>query len=170
IRNISEFERDFPGAKVVLLEQNYRSSQNILTAANAVISNNFDRKEKKLWSDRGDGDKIIGFTGYSQHDEAQFVADEIEAIHRAGTPYSEMAVFYRTNSQSRALEEIFIRSAVPYKIMGGTKFYERAEIKDALAYLIAVANPADEMSVRRSLNKPRRGIGDVTETPNARLA
>lgn len=143
IRNISEFERDFPGAKVVLLEQNYRSTQNILSAANAVISNNFDRKEKKLWSDKGSGDAIVGFTGYSQHDEAQFVADEIEALRRAGMPYGEMAVFYRTNSQSRALEEIFIRSAVPYKIMGGTKFYERAEIKDALAYLVAVANPAE---------------------------
>jgi len=170
IRNISEFERDFPGAKVVLLEQNYRSTQNILSAANAVIGHNFDRKDKKLWSDRGDGDMIIGFTGYSQHDEAQFVADEVETLRRAGMPYSEMAVFYRTNSQSRALEEIFIRSAVPYKIMGGTKFYERAEIKDALAYLISVANPADEMSVRRILNKPRRGIGDVTETAIARFA
>ncbi|HWV48422.1 MAG TPA: UvrD-helicase domain-containing protein [Microbacterium sp.] len=170
IRNISEFERDFPGAKVVLLEQNYRSTQNILSAANAVIGNNFDRKDKKLWTDRGDGDQIIGFTGYSQHDEAQFVADEVEALHRKGFPYSEMAVFYRTNSQSRALEEIFIRSAVPYKIMGGTKFYERAEIKDALAYLVSVANPADEMSLRRILNKPRRGIGDVTETAIARFA
>ncbi|MBW8761718.1 MAG: UvrD-helicase domain-containing protein [Microbacterium sp.] len=170
IRNISEFERDFPGARVVLLEQNYRSTQNILSAANAVIGNNFDRKDKKLWSDKGDGDKIIGFTGYSQHDEAQFVADEIESLRRAGYPYSEMAVFYRTNSQSRALEEIFIRSAVPYKIMGGTKFYERAEIKDALAYLVAVANPADEMAVRRILNKPRRGIGDVTATAIARFA
>lgn len=170
IRNISEFERDFPGAKVVLLEQNYRSTQNILTAANAVISNNFDRQEKKLWSDKGAGNKIIGFTGYSQHDEAQFVADEIEAIRRSGMPYSEMAVFYRTNSQSRALEEIFIRAAVPYKIMGGTKFYERAEIKDALAYLVSVANPADEMALRRILNKPRRGIGDVTETSIARFA
>ncbi|WP_448719914.1 ATP-dependent helicase [Microbacterium natoriense] len=170
IRNISEFERDFPGARVVLLEQNYRSTQNILSAANAVIGNNFDRKDKKLWSDKGDGDKIIGFTGYSQHDEAQFVADEIESLRRAGYPYSEMAVFYRTNSQSRALEEIFIRSAVPYKIMGGTKFYERAEIKDALAYLVAVANPADEMAVRRILNKPRRGIGDVSETAIARFA
>ncbi|MFA4897275.1 MULTISPECIES: ATP-dependent helicase [Microbacterium] len=170
IRNISEFERDFPGARVVLLEQNYRSTQNILSAANAVIGNNFDRKDKKLWSDRGAGDKIVGFTGYSQHDEAQFVADEVEALRRSGMPYSEMAVFYRTNSQSRALEEIFIRSAVPYKIMGGTKFYERAEIKDAMAYLIAVANPADEMSVRRILNKPRRGIGDVTETAIARFA
>ncbi|MDR6867304.1 DNA helicase-2/ATP-dependent DNA helicase PcrA [Microbacterium resistens] len=170
IRNISEFERDFPGAKVVLLEQNYRSTQNILSAANAVIGNNFDRKDKKLWSDRGAGDLITGFTGYSQHDEAQFVADEIDALHRAGMPYSEMAVFYRTNSQSRALEEIFIRSALPYKIMGGTKFYERAEIKDALAYLVSVANPADDMSVRRILNKPRRGIGDVTETTIARFA
>ena len=170
IRNISEFERDFPGAKVVLLEQNYRSTQNILSAANAVISHNFDRKDKKLWTDVGDGEPIIGFTGYSQHDEAQFVADEVNALRRAGVDYSEMAVFYRTNSQSRALEEIFIRSAVPYKIMGGTKFYERAEIKDALAYLVAVANPADEMAVRRILNKPRRGIGDVTETAIARYA
>ncbi|BDZ39113.1 ATP-dependent helicase [Microbacterium suwonense] len=164
IRNITEFERDFPGAKVVLLEQNYRSTQNILSAANSVIGNNFDRKAKNLWSDKGPGEKIVGFTGYSQHDEAQFVADEVEQLRRAGVAYSEMAVFYRTNSQSRALEEIFIRSAVPYKIMGGTKFYERAEIKDALAYLVAVANPADDMAVRRILNKPRRGIGAVTET------
>ena len=162
IRNISEFERDFPGARVVLLEQNYRSTQNILSAANSVIGNNFDRKDKKLWSDKGDGDMIVGFTGYSQHDEAQFVADEIESLRRKGTHYGDMAVFYRTNSQSRALEEIFIRSAVPYKIMGGTKFYERQEIKDALAYLVSVANPADEMALRRIINKPRRGIGDVT--------
>ena len=170
IRNISEFERDFPGARVILLEQNYRSTQTILDAANAVISHNFDRKDKKLWTDVGTGELIVGFTGYSQHDEAQFVADEIETLHRAGVPYSEIAVFYRTNSQSRALEEIFIRSALPYKIMGGTRFYERAEIKDALAYLIAVANPADEMAVRRILNRPRRGIGDVTETAIARYA
>lgn len=170
IRNITEFERDYPGAKVVLLEQNYRSTQNILSAANAVISNNFDRKDKRLWTDVGAGDPIVGFTGYSQHDEAQFVADEIEALRKAGTDYAQMAVFYRTNSQSRALEEIFIRSAIPYKIMGGTKFYERAEIKDAIAYLVAVANPADEMAVRRILNKPRRGIGDVTETTIARYA
>ncbi|UNK70045.1 UvrD-helicase domain-containing protein [Microbacterium sp. H1-D42] len=170
IRNITEFERDFPGAKVVLLEQNYRSTQNILSAANAVIGNNFDRKAKNLWSDRGAGEKIVGFTGYSQHDEAQFVADEVESLRRAGIPYSEMAVFYRTNSQSRALEEIFIRSAVPYKIMGGTKFYARAEIKDALAYLVAVANPADEMAVRRILNTPRRGIGGVTEASIAMFA
>ncbi|MDQ1131240.1 ATP-dependent helicase [Microbacterium sp. SORGH_AS_0888] len=170
IRNISEFERDFPGATVVLLEQNYRSTQNILSAANAVISNNFDRKDKKLWTDVGAGEPIVGFTGYSQHDEAQFVADEIEALHRRGVAYGDVAVFYRTNSQSRALEEIFIRAALPYKIMGGTKFYERAEIKDALAYLVAVANPSDEMALRRILNKPRRGIGEVTETAIARYA
>ncbi|WP_322409741.1 ATP-dependent helicase [Microbacterium invictum] len=170
IRNISEFERDFPGAKVVLLEQNYRSTQNILSAANAVISHNFDRKDKRLWTDVGAGEKIVGFTGYSQHDEAQFVADEIEVLHKGGVPYDQMAVFYRTNSQSRALEEIFIRAAVPYKIMGGTKFYERAEIKDALAYLVAVANPADEMAMRRIINKPRRGIGDVTIETISRYA
>ncbi len=170
IRNISEFERDFPGARVILLEQNYRSTQNILDAANAVIGHNFDRKDKKLWTDVGTGELIVGFTGYSQHDEAQFVADEVEALRAKGMPYSDMAVFYRTNSQSRALEEILIRSAVPYKIMGGTRFYERAEIKDALAYLVAVANPADEMAVRRILNKPRRGIGGVTETAIARYA
>ena len=170
IRNISEFEKDFPGAKVVLLEQNYRSTQNILSAANAVISHNFDRKDKRLWTDVGAGEQIIGFTGYSQHDEAQFVADEIEALHRGGADYSQMAVFYRTNSQSRALEEIFIRSALPYKIMGGTKFYERAEIKDALAYLVAVANPADELAMRRIINRPRRGIGDVTIQAISRYA
>jgi len=170
IRNISEFEKDYPGAKVVLLEQNYRSTQNILSAANAVISHNFDRKDKKLWTDVGEGEQIVGFTGYSQHDEAQFVADEIEVLRRGGVDYSQMAVFYRTNSQSRALEEIFIRSALPYKIMGGTKFYERAEIKDALAYLVAVANPADEMAMRRIINRPRRGIGDVTIETISRYA
>ncbi|MFZ4894799.1 ATP-dependent helicase [Plantibacter sp. Mn2098] len=164
IRNITEFERDFPGAKVVLLEQNYRSTQNILSAANAVISNNFDRKDKKLWTAVGDGEKIVGFTGYSGHDEAQFIADEIEKLHSAGTAYSEIAVFYRTNAQTRALEEIFIRAALPYRIMGGTKFYERAEIKDALAYLVSVANPADILALRRILNTPKRGIGPATET------
>jgi len=164
IRNISEFERDFPGAKVVLLEQNYRSTQNILSAANAVIANNFDRKDKKLWTAVGDGEKILGFTGYSGHDEAQFVADEIETLRSAGMPYNEIAVFYRTNAQTRALEEIFIRSALPYRIMGGTKFYERAEIKDVLAYLTAVANPQDALALRRILNTPKRGIGPATET------
>ncbi|QPZ39209.1 ATP-dependent helicase [Paramicrobacterium chengjingii] len=170
IRNIVEFERDFTGAKVILLEQNYRSTQNILSAANAVISNNFDRKDKKLWTDIGDGDKIIGFTGYSGHDEAQFVADEIERLHRNGVAYGDVAVFYRTNAQTRALEEIFVRSALPYKIMGGTKFYERAEIKDAFAYLTAVMNPADELAVRRIINTPKRGLGPATITQLASFA
>jgi DNA helicase-2/ATP-dependent DNA helicase PcrA len=164
MRNISEFERDFPGAHVVMLEQNYRSTQNILTAANAVIGNNFDRKDKKLWSDVGDGELIVGFTGYSAHDEAQFVVDEISALHAQGMGYNQMSVFYRTNSQTRALEEIFIRSAVPYRILGGTKFYERAEIKDILGYLVTVANPLDALAVRRILNTPKRGIGPATET------
>lgn len=164
IRNISEFERDFSDAKVVLLEQNYRSTQNILSAANAVIRNNFDRVDKKLWSDGGEGAKIVGFTGFSAHDEAQFVADEIHKLRDAGQSYNDMAVFYRTNAQTRALEEIFIRSAVPYRLVGGTKFYERAEIKDLIAYLTALVNPADEMSTRRILNSPKRSIGPATET------
>ncbi|MDQ1606868.1 MAG: ATP-dependent helicase UvrD/PcrA [Microbacteriaceae bacterium] len=164
IRNIVEFEPDFPNSKVVLLEQNYRSTQNILDAANAVISNNFDRKDKKLFTTIGAGAKIVGFTGYSGHDEAQFVADEIQALHETGVSYKDVAVFYRTNAQTRALEEIFIRSALPYRVLGGTKFYERAEIKDAMAYLIAVANPADPLALRRVMNTPKRGIGPATET------
>ena len=163
IRNIVEFERDFPNSKVILLEQNYRSTQNILDAANSVIANNFDRKDKKLFTTVGAGEKITGYTGYSGHDEAQFVADEIEALHEQGVAYKDVAVFYRTNAQTRALEEIFIRSALPYRVLGGTKFYERAEIKDAMAYLIAVANPADPMALRRIMNVPKRGIGPATE-------
>ncbi|WP_030148086.1 ATP-dependent helicase [Mycetocola saprophilus] len=170
IRNITEFERDFPGAKVVLLEQNYRSTQNILSAANAVISNNFDRKDKKLWSADGAGEKIVGFTGYSGHDEAQFVADEIEKLHAEGMSYSDMAVFYRTNAQTRALEEIFIRSALPYRVMGGTKFYDRAEIRDSFGYLVSVVNPDDQLALRRILNTPKRGIGPATETQLATFA
>ncbi len=169
-RNIGEFERDFPDSTVVLLEQNYRSTQNILSAANAVISHNFDRKDKKLWTAYGDGEKIVGYTGFSGHDEAQFVADEIAALHGAGMDYREMAVFYRTNAQTRALEEILIRSAVPYRVLGGTKFYERAEIKDALAYLTTVANPHDTLALRRIINVPKRGIGPATETQIARFA
>ena len=170
IRNIIEFEKDFPGAKVILLEQNYRSTNNILKAANAVISNNFDRPNKNLWSAKGDGDKIVGYTGYSGHDEAQFIADEIDKLHREGYSYSEIAVFYRTNAQTRALEEIFIRSALPYRVIGGTKFYERQEIKDAFAYLVAISNVKDDLAVRRILNVPKRGIGDATETQLAKFA
>jgi len=163
IRNIVEFERDFPGAEVILLEQNYRSKQNILDAANAVIAQNFDRKAKNLFSELGTGDLIQGFTGYSQHDEAQFVADEILSLIDKGFRYQDIAVFYRTNAQTRALEDVFIRQAVPYRVIGGTKFYERAEIKDLLAYLQAVANPADTLALRRILNTPKRGIGPATE-------
>ncbi|CAO1653328.1 DNA 3'-5' helicase [Salinibacterium sp. NYA9b] len=163
IRNIVEFERDFPNSTVILLEQNYRSTQTILDAANAVISHNFDRKDKKLFTTVGAGDKIVGFTGYSGHDEAQFVADEIQKLHDQGVAYKDVAVFYRTNSQTRALEEIFIRAALPYRVLGGTKFYERAEIKDSFGYLIAVANPADPLALRRIMNTPKRGIGPATE-------
>ena len=129
-----------------------------------MIRNNFDRVDKKLWSDGGEGAKIVGFTGFSAHDEAQFVADEIHKLRDVGQSYNDMAVFYRTNAQTRALEEIFIRSAVPYRLVGGTKFYERAEIKDLIAYLTALVNPADEMSTRRILNSPKRSIGPATET------
>ena len=175
IRNITEFEKDFPGAKTVLLEQNYRSTQNILSAANAVISNNFDRPSKNLWTAAGDGEKIVGYTGYSAHDEAQFIADEINKIHSKSQgddaiAYRDIAVFYRTNSQTRALEDIFIRSAIPYRVVGGTKFYERQEIKDAMAYLVAIANTRDDLATRRILNVPKRGIGDASETQIASYA
>ena len=170
IRNISEFEKDFPGAKTILLEQNYRSTQNILSAANAVIANNFDRPAKNLWTDSGDGEKIVGYTGYSAHDEAQFIADEIQRLHKDGVDYRDISVMYRTNSQTRALEDIFIRSALPYRVVGGTKFYERQEIKDAMAYLVAIANARDDLAIRRILNVPKRGIGDATETQIASFA
>lgn len=170
IRNIVEFERDFPGAEVVKLEQNYRSSQNILDAANAVIDHNVDRQAKNLWSAAGRGESITGFTGYSQHDEARFVAEEIEAAHSKGIAYSDMAVLYRTNAQTRALEELLIRSAVPYRVLGGTKFYERAEIKDALSYLVSIANPYEPISWSRLLGAPKRGIGPMAEAQLAVFA
>ncbi|MFZ2963974.1 MAG: 3'-5' exonuclease, partial [Rhodoglobus sp.] len=163
IRNIVEFERDFPNSKVILLEQNYRSTQNILDAANGVIANNFDRKAKNLFTTVGAGEKIVGYTGYTGHDEAQFVADEVEALRGKGLSLNDVAVFVRTNAQTRPLEEIFIRSAIPYRIPGGTKFYERAEIKDALGYLIQAANPDDDLALRRIMNVPKRGIGPATE-------
>jgi DNA helicase-2/ATP-dependent DNA helicase PcrA len=175
IRNITEFEKDFPGAKSILLEQNYRSTQNILSAANAVISNNFDRPAKNLWTAAGDGEKIVGYTGYSAHDEAQFIADEINKLHSKSQgddsiDFRDIAVFYRTNSQTRALEDIFIRSGIPYRVVGGTKFYERQEIKDAMAYLVAIANTRDDLATRRILNVPKRGIGDASETQIANYA
>jgi DNA helicase-2/ATP-dependent DNA helicase PcrA len=170
IRNIVEFEKDFRGAKSILLEQNYRSTQHILDAANAVISNNFDRPNKNLFTDKGSGEKLVGYTGYSAHDEAQFIADEINQAHRDGKNYSDVAVFYRTNAQTRALEEIFIRAGVPYRVVGGTKFYERQEIKDAFGYLVSIANPRDDFATRRILNVPKRGIGDASETAIAHFA
>ncbi|GAA1278930.1 DNA helicase PcrA [Saccharothrix xinjiangensis] len=164
IRNIVEFERDYPQATTILLEQNYRSTQTILSAANAVISRNPDRRDKRLWSDLGDGEKIVGYVADNEHDEAQFVANEIDRLVDSGEANNgEIAVFYRTNNQSRVFEEIFIRLGLPYRVVGGVRFYERREVRDALAYLRALANPDDTVSLRRILNVPKRGIGDRAE-------
>jgi DNA helicase-2/ATP-dependent DNA helicase PcrA len=164
IRNIVEFEQDYPDAKVILLEQNYRSTQNILTAANAVVSQNRGRKPKNLWSDQGAGPPIVGYVADNEHDEAAFVAEEVDRLTDAGqaTP-GQVAVFYRTNAQSRVFEEVFIRVGLPYRVVGGVRFYERREVRDLLAYLRLIANPADEVSLRRVLNVPKRGIGDRAE-------
>src|SRR5215213_2977457 len=171
IRNINDFDSDFPGARVILLEQNYRSSQTILTAANAVIVQNAGRKPKNLWSDAGDGAEIVGYVADSEHDEAQFVAGEIDRLSDGGEGrYRDAAVFYRTNAQSRAFEEVFIRVGLPYKVVGGVRFYERREVRDAIAYLRAISNRADDVSVRRILNVPKRGIGDRAEAAVAELA
>ena len=164
IRNIEEFERDYPAATTVLLEQNYRSTQTILTAANSVITRNSARRPKRLWTDAGDGAKIIGHVADNEHDEATFVAAEIDRLaDDEGVPARDVAVFYRTNAQSRSLEEVFIRVGLPYKVVGGVRFYERKEIRDAVAYLRSLANPDDDISLRRILNTPRRGIGDRAE-------
>ncbi len=164
IRNIVEFEQDFPDARVIVLEQNYRSTQNILSAANAVVSRNASRKPKNLWSDQGAGPLITGYVADSEHDEAAFVAEEVDRLTDAGeaTP-GDVAVFYRTNAQSRVFEEVFIRVGLPYKVIGGVRFYERREVRDLLAYLRLIANPADEVSLRRILNVPKRGIGERAE-------
>jgi DNA helicase-2/ATP-dependent DNA helicase PcrA len=164
IRNIMEFERDFPTAETILLEQNYRSTQTILTAANRVIERNSERKPKNLWSDSGTGEKIVGYVADNEHDEADWVAKEIDRlVDDEGYKPADVAVFYRTNAQSRVFEDIFIRFGVPYKVVGGVRFYERKEVRDALAYLRAIANPDDVVSVRRILNTPRRGIGERAE-------
>ncbi len=161
IRNIMQFEMDYPQATTILLEQNYRSTQNILNAANAVITQNESRKEKNLWSDSGAGAALVGYVAESEHDEAEFVKDEIRALQRAGSSEpGDTAIFYRTNAQSRVFEEIFMRAALPYKVVGGLRFYERKEVKDLLAYLRVLANPNDEISLRRIINVPKRGIGD----------
>ncbi|MDI9894932.1 UvrD-helicase domain-containing protein [Rhodococcus sp. IEGM 1381] len=164
IRNIEEFERDYPDARTILLEQNYRSTQNILSAANAVISRNTGRREKKLWTDTGEGELIVGYVADNEHDEASFVASEIDRlVDGKDVRFDEVAVFYRTNNSSRALEEIFIRLGLPYKVVGGVRFYERKEVRDLVAYLRVLSNEDDTVSMRRILNTPRRGIGDRAE-------
>jgi DNA helicase-2/ATP-dependent DNA helicase PcrA len=170
MRNIAEFAKDFPGSRTILLEQNYRSTQNILSAANAVISRNFDRPEKNLWSDAGDGEKIVSFTGLDERGEAAYIVDQIQIMRKAGTAYRDMAVLYRTNALSPSLEAELKSQRVPYMVIGGLKFYERKEIKDALAYLTAVANPRNDEAIRRILNEPSRGIGEKTELKIAELA
>ncbi len=164
IRNILEFERDYPEARTILLEQNYRSTQNILTAANAVIERNADRPAKNLWSEQRGGPSLSGYVADNEHDEAAFVVGEIDSLTDDGVcAPGEVAVFYRTNAQSRVFEDVFIRTGLPYKIVGGVRFYERKEIRDILAYLRVLANPEDTVSLRRILNVPKRGIGDRAE-------
>jgi ATP-dependent DNA helicase UvrD/PcrA len=171
IRNITEFERDFRDAHTVLLEQNYRSTQTILTAANAVIARNPDRRDKRLWTAAGDGPNVVGYVADNEHDEAAFVAGEIDRLVDNGEiRNSDVAVFYRTNAQSRVFEDVFLRVGLPYKVVGGVRFYERREIRDALAYLRVLSNPDDTVSLRRILNVPKRGIGDRAEELVAQYA
>ncbi|MBK8756732.1 MAG: DNA helicase PcrA [Actinomycetales bacterium] len=171
IRNIVEFEQDYPDARTILLEQNYRSTQTILQAANAVIARNPDRRPKNLWTDSGQGDRIRGYVADNEHDEASFIARRIDELSDAhGVKPKDVAVFYRTNAQSRAVEEVFVRVGIPYKVVGGTRFYERKEVKDALAYLRVISNPTDTVNLRRILNVPRRGIGERAEACVAQLA
>ncbi|MBR7743595.1 DNA helicase PcrA [Phycicoccus sp. BSK3Z-2] len=171
IRNIEEFEEDYPQARTILLEQNYRSTQTILRAANSVIARNETRRKKNLWTDSGDGATIVGYVADNEHDEASFVARTIDRLtDEHATRPGDVAVFYRTNAQSRALEEVFVRVGLPYKVVGGTRFYERREVKDALAYLRVLSNPTDTVNLRRVLNVPKRGIGDRAEACVAALA
>jgi DNA helicase-2/ATP-dependent DNA helicase PcrA len=164
IRNILEFERDYPDARTILLEQNYRSTQTILSAANAVIDRNTSRKPKRLWSDQGAGEQIVGYVADTEHAEADWVAREIDRLtDNHDVRPGDVAVFYRTNAQSRVFEEVFIRVGLPYKVVGGVRFYERKEVRDALGYLRAIVNEDDTVSVRRVLNTPKRGIGDRAE-------
>ncbi|MGG8387691.1 DNA helicase PcrA [Streptomyces lividans] len=164
IRNILQFEEDYPDATTILLEQNYRSTQTILSAANAVIERNESRRPKNLWTNQGSGAQITGYVADTEHDEAQFVADEIDRLTDAGEAKAgDVAVFYRTNAQSRVFEEVFIRTGLPYKVVGGVRFYERKEVRDVLAYLRVLANPEDSVPLRRILNVPKRGIGDRAE-------
>ena len=162
VSNILDFERDFPGAKVVKLEQNYRSTQTILSAANAVVSHNEGRKHKELWTDRGAGEPVRVTELQDEHAEARYIVSEIERLAEEGISRDDIAVFYRTNAQSRVLEDMLVRADVAYQVIGGTKFYERAEIKDALAYLTLLVNPSDSVSFGRVVNSPKRGIGQTT--------
>lgn len=162
ITNILDFEKDFKDCKTVKLEQNYRSTGHILSAANAVVRHNSQRKDKRLFTAEGDGEKIQAFQASDERDEGRWIAGEIEKLHAKGTSYDDIAVFYRTNAQSRILEDMFLRAGVPYKIVGGTRFFDRAEIRDVMAYLKMIVNPADEMSVKRVINTPRRGIGSTS--------
>ena len=162
ITNILDFEKDFKNCKTVKLEQNYRSTGHILSAANAVVRHNSQRKEKRLFTAEGDGEKIQAFQASDERDEGRWIAGEIEKLHSKGTSYDDIAVFYRTNAQSRILEDMFLRAGVPYKIVGGTRFFDRAEVRDVMAYLKMIVNPADEMSVKRVINTPRRGIGSTS--------
>jgi DNA helicase-2/ATP-dependent DNA helicase PcrA len=162
IKNILEFEEAFPDTTVIVLEQNYRSTQTILDAANSVIAHNFGRKPKELWTDAGAGQLIVRYHADDEVDEAQFVAHEISRLHDEGERWGDSAIFYRTNAMSRVVEEQLLRSGIPYKVVGGTRFYDRREVKDALAYLRAVINPVDEVSIKRVLNMPKRGVGDST--------
>jgi DNA helicase-2/ATP-dependent DNA helicase PcrA len=170
VRNILDFEADYPEASVILLEQNYRSTQTILSAANAVIANNLERKPKNLWTAIGSGNPIVRYQAENEHDEAAFVVEEVERLHDQGLGYGKVVVFYRTNAQSRTLEEVFVKAGLPYKIVGGVKFYDRREVKDLMAYLKATVNPLDTVSLRRVLNVPRRGIGDTSERAIDRFA
>ncbi|WP_350454078.1 ATP-dependent helicase [Slackia heliotrinireducens] len=162
IRNILEFEQDYPQARSIKLEQNYRSSGNILNAANAVVAHNTKRKQKRLFTESGDGEKILVYMASDERDEGRWIAGEIDKLHNEGVSYEEMAVFYRTNAQSRSLEDMLLRAGVPYRIVGGTKFFDRAEIRDVMAYLTLCINPADDMAAKRVINQPRRGIGKTT--------
>ena len=164
IRNIQEFERDYPQAHTILLEQNYRSTQTILNAANALIAKNEGRREKNLWTAHGEGAKIVGYVADNEHDEARFIASEIDSLADKGRAYSDMAIMYRTNNASRALEDILVRSGIPYKVVGGTRFYERREIRDMVAYLRIIDNPDDTVSLRRIINVPKRAIGDKAQS------
>ena len=162
IQNILDFEKDYPDAHVVRLEQNYRSTGHILAAANAVVANNARRKPKRLFTDAGDGEKIKVFQASDERDEGRWIGSEIEKLHDGGTSYDDMAVFYRTNAQSRILEDMFLRAGVPYKIVGGTRFFDRAEVRDVMAYLKLVVNPDDDVAALRVVNTPRRGIGTTS--------